>query len=41
MALDEGISVYPDGHNPDTASSCRGEPSETRCATDGFEPCHI
>lgn len=30
MAMADGASVCPDGHNPDTASPCRGEPSETR-----------
>lgn len=41
MAMDEGTSVLLDGHNPKTASPCRGEPSETRCVTGGVAPCHI
>ena len=41
MAMDEGTSVLLDGHNPETASPCRGEPSETRCVTGGVAPCHI
>jgi|GEM_PF-2281938 len=41
MAMDEGASVLLDGHNPKTASPCRGEPSETRYVTGGVAPCHI
>ncbi len=41
MAMDEGTSVLLDGHNPKTASPCRGEPSETRCVTGSVAPCHI
>lgn len=41
MAMDEGTSVFLDGHNPETASPCRGEPSETRCVTGSVAPCHI
>lgn len=41
MAMDEGTSVFLDGHNPKTASPCRGEPSETRCVTGSVAPCHI
>ncbi len=41
MAMGEGASVLLDGHNPKTASPCRGEPSETKCVTGGVAPCHI